>query len=200
MKANICFSVCALGLNLLFTACKAEDAVGASGASFMLATVEEGDIETRFEGTGKFDLGRDPERGVSIFFIDSWGTGATTGDRIIFANRGSGRLRPGTYVIGSFDGWSSATEGLTASYYRANGEDARQYIADTGQLIISSVTKNQIEGSFQFEALPKCPPEVAESSHFTRDSCSSGSAGVAVSGEFVATLETYAGIVTGPKR
>ena len=181
----------------------AADTVGTTGASFLLATIE-GNIQAKFEGTGDFDTGRDPERGIPIFFINSRGTGTAVGDRIIFASRGTGRLKKGSYSIGQLRGPDTPSDGLVALYLRTAENTIENYVAHSGELSVTASSKDRLEGTFRFKALRNCLPDASTGSVAADDPCTPIPGGVTdvawveIVGEFVAVQATYAGIIARP--
>lgn len=204
---HVRLSALALSVGLLaLSACDLSESLSPADAAYLVATLDSG-VQSRFEGTGEFDTGSNPARGVEVqFFLDSRGVGASAGERIIFSRAGGGRLGSGTYILEGSGEEGSRLEGLTAAYLRQTVGVAERYVATSGELVVTESSPDRMEGRFRFTAALSCVTRLGENNVVLERAGSCGTPstplpeqpGVVVTGSFVAVPATYEGLVARP--
>jgi len=195
---HVRLSALALSVVLLaLSACELAESLSPADAAYLVATLDGG-VQSRFEGTGEFDTGSNPARGVEVqFFLDSRGVGASAGERIIFSRAGGGRLASGTYTL---------EESLTATYLRQTAGVAERYAATSGELVVTESSPDRMEGRFRFTAALACLTRLGAHNVVLERAGSCGTTseplpeqpGIVVTGSFVAAPATYEGLVARP--
>lgn len=134
---------------LALTSCDTGPTVPAD-ASWLRASLS-GPADPLFEGTGAFDTGSDPRRGVSIkWTLNSEGTSAAPGRTLMLYRQGDGRPERGTYTLGLVDQSNGKARGFTAFYMQIRGDTAEAFAARSGVVEITRSTTDRVEGTFRF--------------------------------------------------
>ncbi len=135
---------------LALTSCDGASPTDQTDASWLRASLS-GAASPIYEGTGAFDTGSDPHRGVSIkWTLNSQGTGAANGRTLMLYRQGDGRPERGTYTLRLVDGSDGKARGFTAFYMQVRGDTAEAFAAQSGVLEIRRSTKDRVEGTFRF--------------------------------------------------
>ena len=135
-----------LGVGLL-SSCDAEPS-GPTDWGQLSASIA-GDIVSSYEGTGQFTLGhnsRAPQR-PAFFHLRSTARGKN--ESFSLRRSGSQMPAPGHYKLGQ-------TDGFTGSYDRIRDGVRERFAATSGNLEITSVGREGIQGSFDFTAVLIC--------------------------------------------
>ena len=135
---------------LALTSCDGTGPTDRTDASWLRASLS-GPADPTFEGTGAFDTGSDPHRGVSVkWTLNSESTGATQGRTLMLYRQGEGRPERGTYPLTLVDQSNGKARGFTAFYTQVRGDTAEAFAARSGVVEITRSTEDRVEGTFRF--------------------------------------------------
>ncbi|GBD32533.1 hypothetical protein HRbin33_01503 [bacterium HR33] len=143
-----------MAMVLLVPACQAPTA--GLDSSWFRAQIR-GAVQTEYEGTGWFNVGSDPRRGISVqFTLYSSGVGTYTGQRFQLYSPGKGRPGQGIYGLAPLEVKDGSLQGFTAYYHRVAGERSESYTAVSGRVNVAKSSGNRVEGDFDFTGVLYC--------------------------------------------
>ena len=147
---------------LFLTACESNPLDGL-GPSYMVASFA-GAIEQEYQGTGEFHTGT-PSQGKQQFQITSQGTGASANQKFAITRWNGGRLSEGRYSLALVApvGERELPEGLTVQFARREGNIEEQFVAESGELEITTSTEKLFTGRFHLTAFRYCSREIVRS-------------------------------------
>ena len=184
-----------LALPLLLAACDADPNSSLRAGRFSASV--SGAVTATYEGGGEFHTGT-PGPGLKQFQITSDGKQGFEGQEFALTRWDGGRLGTGHHPIGLVDlsaylrASTRQPRGITFQYFRVEGGVEEQYVADSGEVEITSSSDERVAGRFTITALRYCQREVATMRELNSCDISSVSAAtsprISVTGTFVATL------------
>ncbi|HEV2150500.1 MAG TPA: hypothetical protein VGR37_24080 [Longimicrobiaceae bacterium] len=156
------FRVVRLAAVLSLAACELNP-IGDVQPSYMLATVD-GALEKQYEGTGEFHTGT-PGPGRKQFQVTSQGQGASANQSFTLTRWDGGRLGRGTHPITLVDdaGFRGQMRGITVQFATREGNQEQRFVAESGELEITSSSETLVEGRFRFTGFRYCAREVVRS-------------------------------------
>ena len=131
--------------------------------SYLLATVN-GALDKQYEGTGEFHTGT-PGPGKKQFQVTSQGQGASASQSFTLTRWDGGRLGRGTYPLTLVDasGYREQPRGITVQFSTLEGNQEERFVAEAGELEITSSSEALVEGRFRFTGFRYCAREVVRS-------------------------------------
>ena len=183
-----------IALPLLLAACEADPNSSLRAGRFSASV--SGAVTTAYEGGGEFHTGT-PGPGMQQFQIVSDGRQGFEGQQFALTRWDGGRLRTGRHEIGLVDlseymrGSTRQPRGITFQYFRVEGGTKEQYVADSGEVEITSSSDERVAGRFTITALRYCRRDVAtmrETGSCDISAVNASSPRISVTGTFVATL------------
>ncbi|HEV2735686.1 MAG TPA: hypothetical protein VGV85_12650 [Longimicrobiaceae bacterium] len=139
-----------VALSALAAACDATDGVRPDQPSWFRASLQ-GAVAGDYEGSGEFLAGSDPRAGEPIVFtLNSVGLGTAANQSFQLHRRGEGVPGKGTYALGPLRTSDGRLQGFTAYYVRQVGNRMEAFTARSGQVEITAVSRDRVEGKFRF--------------------------------------------------
>jgi hypothetical protein len=185
---------------VLLTACSNINLVPDGDVGYVRATAAA-EARTQYEGTGEFNLDNLPR----TFVISSRETGSTGSGSLLFWRRQTDELpRPGVYPIAPPDDSQDTWDGFAADYTRAASGGVESFVARSGQVEITRVSPQRVEGTFRFAGVRNCARPAPGSDARPSGPCDPAAVDLAaptieVSGSFSAVpLSTEATPAAGP--
>ncbi len=131
--------------------------------SYMVATLD-GALEKQYEGTGEFHTGT-PGPGRKQFQVTSQGQGASANQSFTLTRWDGGRLGRGTYPLALVDdsGEQGQLRGITVQFSTREGNQEERFVAESGELEITSSSEALVQGRFRFTGFRYCAREVVRS-------------------------------------
>jgi hypothetical protein len=153
---------------LLLVGCESNP-TGDVRPSYFVATLD-GALERHYEGTGEFHTGT-PGPGRKQFQITSRGQGASASQSFTLTRWDGGRPGRGTYPLtlvdasGDVRGASAGEQprGMTVQFSTREGNQEERFVAESGELEITSSSEALVEGRFRFVGFRYCAREVVRS-------------------------------------
>jgi hypothetical protein len=116
-----------------------------------------GSVAAEYTGSGTFYLGSLPRRpagvGPQMFYLRSDGIGASRGMQIAFSSLDPVLPEPGAYPLGVGSPMHAQLSELDPG-----GATRQMYTVTGGELVLTKVSADRIEGTFRFEGVGLCMP------------------------------------------
>lgn len=184
-----------IALPFLLAACESDPNSSLRAGRFSASV--SGAVTAAYEGGGEFHTGT-PGPGMQQFQIISNGRQGFEGQQFALTRWDGGRLRTGRHEIGLVDlseymrGSTRQPQGITFQYFRVENGIQQQYVADSGEVEITSSSDERVAGRFTITALRYCVRDRATMRETGSCDISAVNAAtspkITVTGTFVATL------------